>query len=115
MATEVPVTLQGINVATIDAATLKRELYEPGVEKDLQKYRIGVDLDLEHAEEGRKLIRAYADTPERRQRFYTICEFVRDRLWEAWDAVFQAADLDLPQAVYPKKKRSKAGRQRKAA
>ena len=88
-------------------------------DKDLDIFIVHIEGDLEHAEEGLKLIRAYADTPERRQRFYSICEFVRDRLWEAWDAVFQAADLDLPQAVYPKKVKAKAARRnaklRKAA
>ncbi len=86
-------------------------------DKELDIFIVHIEGDLEHAAEGRKLIRAYADTPERRQRFYSICEFVRDRLWEAWDAVFQAADLDLPQAVYAKKKKSasKTGKLRKAA
>ena len=72
-------------------------------DKELDIFIVHIEGDLEHAAEGRKLIRAYADTPERRQRFYAICEYVRDRLWEAWDGVFQAADLDLPQAVHPRK------------
>ena len=81
-------------------------MYNNTLCKDLNIFIVHIEGDLEHAEEGRKLILVYADTPERRQRFYSICEFVRDRLWEAWDAVFQAADLDLPQAVYAKKKKS---------
>ena len=67
-------------------------------DQDLDIFIVHIEGDLEHAEEGRKLIRAYANTPERRQRFYTMARFVRDRLWEAWDGVFKAADLDLPQA-----------------
>lgn len=75
-------------------------------DKDLDIFIVHIEGDLEHAEEGRKLIRAYANTPEQRQRFYSIARFVRDRLFESWDAVFQAADLDLPQAIYPKKAKS---------
>jgi pyrroloquinoline quinone (PQQ) biosynthesis protein C len=72
-------------------------------DKELDIFIVHIQGDLEHAAEGRKLIRAYAASPEQRQRFYAIAKFARDRLWEAWDAVFQAADLDLPQAVRPKK------------
>ena len=77
-------------------------------DKELDIFIVHIQGDLEHAAEGRKLIRAYANTPEQRLRFYAIAKFVRDRLWESWDAVFQAADLDLPQAVKPKKKLKKA-------
>jgi len=76
-------------------------------DKDLDIFIVHIEGDLEHAEEGKKLIRAYANTPEQRRRFYSIARFVRDRLWECWDAVFKSADLALPQ-VFESKMLNKA-------
>ena len=72
-------------------------------DKDLDIFIVHIEGDLEHVEEGRKLVRAYADTPERRQEFYNLCKYARDRVWEAWDGVFRAADVALPQAFYPER------------
>ena len=74
--------------------------------RDLDIFIVHIEGDMEHAAEGRKLIRAYAHTPLQRRRFYGNARFVRDRLWECWDGVFKAADLDLPQAFWPQHKKA---------
>lgn len=71
-------------------------------DKELDIFIVHIEGDIEHSNEGRRLARAYAKTPEERMRFYTVCKDARDRVYEAWDGVFRAADLELPQAVYPR-------------
>jgi pyrroloquinoline quinone (PQQ) biosynthesis protein C len=60
-----------------------------------------IEGDVLHMEEGRQLVRAYATTPEQRVHFFKLARFTRDRFYECWDAVWQAADRGLPQALYP--------------
>ena len=71
-------------------------------DQELDIFIVHIEGDIEHSNEGRKLIKQYATTPEDRLAFYKICEYARDRLYEAWDGIFRSADLDLPQAVYPR-------------
>ena len=71
-------------------------------DEELDIFIVHIEGDLEHSAEGRKLVRHYAKTPEDRLAFYKVCEYARDRVYEAWDGVFRAADLNLPQAVYPR-------------
>ena len=71
-------------------------------DKELDIFIVHIEGDIQHSNEGRRLARVYAKTPEERMRFYSVCQAARDRVYEAWDGVFRAADLDLPQAVHPR-------------
>lgn len=76
--------------------------YYDFTDEELDIFIVHIEGDIEHSNEGRKLVAHYAKTPEQRLHFYKVCEYARDRLYEAWDGVFRSADLDLPQAVYPR-------------
>ena len=84
-------------------------------DEDLALFIVHIEGDTEHANEGKKLIRRYAKTPEQRRRFYSQCRRVRDRMWECCDAWWKAADMDLPQTIHPHDPQFAARGQKKAA
>ena len=71
-------------------------------EEELAIFIIHIEGDTEHMEEGKSLVRRFCVTQEQRERFMDVARVVRDRLWESWDAVWEAMELDLPQDVYPR-------------
>ena len=71
-------------------------------EDELAIFIIHIEGDTEHMEEGKSLVRRYCATQEQRERFMDLARNWRDRLWESWDAVWEAMELNLPQDVYPR-------------
>lgn len=60
-----------------------------------------IEGDTQHMEEGRELVRSYANTPDERAHFMQLALFTRDRFYECWDAIWRAGERKLPQSVYP--------------
>ena len=71
-------------------------------EEELAIFIIHIEGDTEHMNEGKKLISRYCKTQEQRERVMSLARDCRDRVWESWDAVWEAMELDLPQDVYPR-------------
>lgn len=71
-------------------------------EEELAIFIVHIEGDTEHMEEGKSLARRYCVTQEQRENFMDLARNWRDRVWESWDAVWEAMELDLPQDVYPR-------------
>lgn len=71
-------------------------------DEELEIFIIHIEGDTEHMEEGKKLVRRYCTTQVQRDHFMDLARSWRDRVWESWDAVWDAMELDLPQDIYPR-------------